>query len=111
VLGGGGLGIVVMRNVMERRGEMATLRAIGFSVGDLRRLIFVEHALLLTVGMVIGLVASVVAIWPAMSQRSEIPLVFIGVMLGGLLVTGLGWAAAATLAAVRGRLTEALRGE
>src|SRR5690606_35929435 len=31
ILGSAGLGIVVMRNVLERRSELASMRAIGFS--------------------------------------------------------------------------------
>ena len=37
LLGSVGLGVVVLRNVLERRGELAILRAVGFRRRSLRR--------------------------------------------------------------------------
>jgi len=47
ILGTIGLGIVVMRNIIERRGELALLRAVGFNKPSIYKLIFSEHILLL----------------------------------------------------------------
>jgi len=46
LLGSLGLGIVVLRNVMERRGELALLRAVGFQSRSLQWLVFSEHGLI-----------------------------------------------------------------
>src|SRR5213078_773531 len=46
LLGSVGLAVVVLRNVLERRGELALLRAVGFRSGALQWLLFSEAALL-----------------------------------------------------------------
>src|SRR4029434_7572296 len=50
LLGSGGLGVVVLRNVFERRGELALMQAVGFPQPKLRRLVLTEHIWLLSVG-------------------------------------------------------------
>jgi hypothetical protein len=54
LLGSVGLGVVVSRNVFERRGELAVLQAMGFEASVLRRFVLVEHGALLTFGLGIG---------------------------------------------------------
>src|SRR5205807_9049311 len=61
LLGSLGLGIVVLRNVLERRGELALLRAVGFGPRALRWLVFSEHSLLLGMGLLVGVVAALLA--------------------------------------------------
>ncbi len=63
LLGTLGLALVLFRNIIERRGELATLRAFGFSRRLLSRMLFLESCFLLTVGMLIGIVAGLVAIY------------------------------------------------
>jgi len=43
VLGTLGMGIVVLRNVLERRRELALLRCVGFSARQVTRVIVAEH--------------------------------------------------------------------
>ena len=57
LLGTFGLALVLVRNIMERRGELATLRAIGFKRELLSRMLFLESSFLLFIGMLIGVVA------------------------------------------------------
>src|SRR4029077_20577025 len=56
LLGSVGLGIVVLRNVLERRGELALLIAVGFRRRRVQKLVLAEHAGLLGLGVVIGVV-------------------------------------------------------
>ena len=51
LLGVLGLAVVLLRNVWERRSELALLRAMGYRLGVLNRLVFVENALLLLLGL------------------------------------------------------------
>ena len=46
LLGTVGLAVVLVRNVLERRAELATLRAFGFRRSALSRLVLVENAFL-----------------------------------------------------------------
>lgn len=57
LLGTFGLALVLVRNIMERRGELATLRAIGFKRELLSRMLFLESSFLLFIGMLIGVIA------------------------------------------------------
>jgi ABC-type antimicrobial peptide transport system permease subunit len=109
LLGSIGLGLVVMRNVLERRAELAVMRSLGFAQSKLRGLVLREHAGLLGLGLVIGLIAAGVAIAPAPGSRSSLST--IALTLGVVLISGLVWTAAATWAALRGRMIDALRNE
>lgn len=112
LLGSLGLGIVVMRNVLERRAELALLRCTGFSMRDVTRVLLAEHWLLVIGGLCAGVASAVIAMWPNLrSPGVGLPLGAIGLIVGSLLLLGLGWTARAARAALRGRLIAALRNE
>jgi ABC-type antimicrobial peptide transport system permease subunit len=112
LLGSAGLGVVVLRNVQERRGELALLLAVGFRRGALQRLVLSEHGALLALGLGVGLVAAVLGVLPAvLAPGSQIPYVSLALTLGAVLVNGLVWTWLATRLALRGKLLEALRNE
>ena len=62
LLGSLGLGVVVLRNVLERRGELAVMQAVGFRKGALRWLVCSEHGLLLVLGLAVGVGAALLAV-------------------------------------------------
>jgi putative ABC transport system permease protein len=64
ILGSVGLGVVVLRNVFERRAELALLVAVGYRVRSLKRLVLLEHVSLLLAGLALGLLAGLVAVLP-----------------------------------------------
>lgn len=75
VLGGVGLllgatatGVVVLRNIVERRREIALLRAVGFTPRDVVSLLASEYGMLLMLGSVIGAIASAIAMLPALTS-------------------------------------------
>ncbi len=112
VLGTFGLGAVLLRNVLERRRELALLRAVGYNAGHLALLVLAENAFLLFAGLLAGTICALVAIAPAWIERGgTLPLASLTVLL--VLVVGAGLLAslAATVAAVRSPLLEALRTE
>jgi hypothetical protein len=112
LLGSAGLGIVVLRNVLERRGELALLIAVGFRRGRVQELVLAEHAALLGLGLIIGVLSALVAILPSLlSPRGELPVVSLSLTLGGVLLFGLISTWLATRVAVRGNLLEGLRNE
>ncbi|MCC6697345.1 MAG: ABC transporter permease [Candidatus Hydrogenedentes bacterium] len=107
-----GMGVVVLRNLLERRGEVALLRALGFGRGHVYDMLFIEYGTLLTVGLGIGAVASAVSILPALQAAGG------GVSVGSLcfvllliVVAGGGLSAAAILTGVRMNDPGALRNE
>jgi ABC-type antimicrobial peptide transport system permease subunit len=70
ILGTIGMGIVLSRNLMDRRSEIALLQAIGFNKKTLFRLIFIENLWLLFVGMFIGILSAIVGILPTILSSS-----------------------------------------
>ena len=112
LLGSLGLGVVVLRNVLERRSELALLQAVGFRRGELERLVLSEHWLLIALGLVIGIAAALLAVLPALlSPVAQPPWAIIVPTLVLLASGGLLWTWLATLAALRGGLLPALRNE
>ncbi|QDV89537.1 ABC transporter permease YtrF precursor [Phycisphaerae bacterium RAS2] len=71
VLGTIGLAAVMLRSVLERRRELALLRAVGMSRAKLRLLVLVENAALLAAGLLIGIAASAVAVGPQLATTAQ----------------------------------------
>lgn len=112
LLGSAGLGVVVLRNVLERRGELGLLLAVGFRKRALQWLVLAEHCALLGLGLGLGLLAAVVAVLPALlSPARQLPYGSLSVTLAAVLLNGALWTWLATRAALRGNLLAALRNE
>jgi ABC-type antimicrobial peptide transport system permease subunit len=112
LLGSAGLGVVVLRNVLERRGELAVLLAAGFRPRALRRLVLWEHAALQGLGLCLGMAAACVAVLPVLlSPGAQISLAPLATAMALVLASGLLWTWAAARLALRGDLIEALREE
>jgi putative ABC transport system permease protein len=112
MLGTIGLGIVVIRNILDRRGELALLRAVGFKRQSIHKLILSEHILLLVIGAICGFITALIAVFPALiTPGSAVPYITIIVTLLVILFSGGLWIYWATSFAVRGDLLPALRNE
>jgi putative ABC transport system permease protein len=110
LLGSLGLGVVVLRNVYERRAELAVLAAVGFEPGLIRRLVLIEHALLVLLGLGLGTGAAGLALFPTFNGP-ELPWRGLLLTLLAVAFNGLLCAALATRQACRGSTLAALRGE
>jgi ABC-type antimicrobial peptide transport system permease subunit len=107
-----GLAAVLLRNVLERRKELALLRAVGYSRSEVMRLIFLENASLLAAGLFLGTLCAVLAVSPALAQRAHtLPIASLAVLLLAVTGTGLVSTWLATVAAVRAPLLASLRSE
>ena len=112
LLGTAGLAIVVARNVLERRQEFGLLEAVGFLPRHLRRLVFAEHRWLIFVGLGIGVVSALVAVWPSLYEHSQrLPLVELAGVTLVMLLASLFWTWLATRLALRGDQIATLRSE
>ena len=112
ILGTLGLGAVLLRNVLERRRELALMRAVGYNARHLSLMVLAENALLLFAGLAAGAGCAIVAIAPAWLERGGgVPLLSLGALLVAVVATGFGASLAATIAAVRSPLLGALRAE
>ena len=112
LLGTLGLGALVARHVLERKGELALMQAVGFQPSALRGMVLGEHSVLLVAGLVIGIVSALLAVWPNLASNSgSLPIGFMSVLLLAVLVTGFAACAIAVAVALRGKLLDAIRRE
>ena len=112
VLGTFGLGAVLLRNVLERRRELALMRAVGYNAGHLSLMVLAENAFLLFGGLAVGTGCALVAIAPALLERGgTLPIVSLGGLLLVVVAAGLTASIAATIAAIRSPLLGSLRAE
>ncbi|MBL9152429.1 MAG: FtsX-like permease family protein [Verrucomicrobiales bacterium] len=112
LLGTVGLAVVVGRNVLERRGQLGLMQAVGFTRRSLARMVLDEHWFLHVLGVLLGIAAAVVAVLPKLlSQSAALPY---GLLIGinaAILIGGLVFCAVAARLVLRGPLIEALRSE
>jgi len=111
LLGSVGLGMVVLRNTLERRSELALLGAVGFTRRAIRRVVLSEHALLLALGLASGSLAAMIALVPGLQSGAAPSTLPIVVILLAVTANGALWVVAATALALRGPLLAALRRE
>lgn len=112
LLGTFGLAVVQWRNVLERRGELALLRAVGFRRRRLARMVVLENAVLLLLGLLVGVLAASIAVLPHwLTQQAAVPWRWLAVTLAAVLVVGIGTGRWAAWAMLRVRLLAALRGD
>ena len=89
-----GLAAVMMRNVIERRAEIALLRSLGFRAMRIVWLVLAENTMLLFWGIITGACAALVAMSPhLLSTGADVPWIELAITLGAVLIIG-------TLAAV-----------
>jgi ABC-type antimicrobial peptide transport system permease subunit len=112
LLGTVGLAAVLMRNAIERRRELALLRAAGYRRRHLFTMVLAENAYLLLMGLATGAVCAALATAPAVSARGgHVPLASLAVLLALVAATGIASSAATTAVALRTPLLGALKSE
>ena len=112
LLGTFGLAAVQLRNVLERRRELALLRAAGFRRRMLAVLVVAENGLLLVGGMACGVLAAAVAVLPhLLAGAATVPWLSLSATLTLILLVGLTASLAAVRAAVTSPLLKTLREE
>ena len=89
LLGTFGLGVVMLRNVAEREGEIAMLRAVGFTGSRICRLILTENCVLLFWGIGLGTVSALLAMLPhLLSTGADLPWHSLAITLIAVCATG-----------------------
>ena len=112
LLGTFGVVTVQMRNVFERRAELALLRATGFRTSQLGQLVFLENLFLLFGGVAVGLFSALVAVVPHMLLGdASVPWLALSIMLVVICVVGLATGLVSVRAVVRTPVLAALRAE
>lgn len=112
LLGTLGMAAVLLRNVLERRRELALLRAVGYNSSHFTLMVVAENALLLFCGLVTGTICALLAIAPVFfSRHAQLSGISLGLLLLAVLISGLTASIMATWAALRSPLLPALRAE
>jgi putative ABC transport system permease protein len=112
VLGTIGLATVMFRNVLERRRELALLRAVGYDARSVTITILAEAAFLLGTGLMAGVGSAAIAIAPAwLGRGGSLPNIGLLLLLLSVIAAGLVSSIVATRAALSGRVIEGLRAE
>ena len=112
LLGTLGLGVVLLRNVLERSRDLGVLRAVGYTPRHLATIVAGENVFLLLSGTAIGAVSALLAILPAIASRGwRLPSSSTGWLLASVLLVGMVASLLATRIALRIPLLEALRSE
>lgn len=112
LLGTIGLAVAQLRSVLERRSELAVMRALGFTRGRLAKLVMGENLFLLLMGMGCGIVTAVLAVLPyAWSTGASVPIAEPLWILIGILVFGMVAGMIAVWRVLTLPLLESLRAE
>jgi putative ABC transport system permease protein len=111
-LGTLGMAAVLLRNVFERRKELALLRAVGYNSSHFAAMVITENVLMLVLGLAVGFVCALLAIAPVLFERGgRLPNVSLGLLLLAVLLSGATASLVATFAALRSPLLPSLRAE
>ena len=112
LLGTLGLAVVMVRNVIERRQELALLQAVGFSRRSISWLVLAENSFLLVFGVLIGAATALLAVAPhLLGGSAEPPWFSLSLTLAAIVAVGLTAGAAAVAAGLKTPLLASLRRE
>lgn len=112
LLGTFGLATVQIRNVVERRSELALMRAAGFRRARLAGMVLQENVGLLIGGLLTGFIAAMIAIVPyVIFGGASVPMLELSVTLAVILLTGVLSSLTSVRTTLRAPLLAALRGD
>jgi len=90
--------LILLRNAIERSGELATLRALGFPQSTLAAMLLIENGFLLLIGILIGSVSALIAVGPhILAPGTNVPWFSIVVTLSIIFLVGIIASAVAIL--------------
>jgi len=112
IIGTFGLGVVLLRNTLERRSEIALMMAIGYRKKQIFKLIFIENLFLLVLGLLCGIASAFIGILPSiLSPAFTMPGSFVSLLVAAVFVSGVVWIYFPTRNALKGNIIRALREE
>jgi ABC-type lipoprotein release transport system permease subunit len=111
LLGTFGLGFALLRSLIERRGELATLRAFGFRRRRIAAMVVVENGFLLLLGVAIGTLSGLLAAAPRLGVSGRLPWASLLTTILVVVAVGLVSCAAAVWSALEAPLLPVLKEE
>jgi putative ABC transport system permease protein len=111
-LGSAALGLVLVLNVLDRRGELAMMQAVGFPKPSLSRMLLLEHGVLLLAGLFCGLAPALWAVFPSIvSQGGRFPYGKILLIALAIVINGVVWTRIAVAGVLKSDFLQPLRNE
>ncbi|OWK47475.1 ABC transporter permease [Fimbriiglobus ruber] len=104
-----GQGVVTLRSVWERAGELALLRAVGYRGRALQTLVLSETLLVLSLGLLVGVFTAIASVLPNLALGGSLPWGHLVWLLLAVAAVGSVVAAVATAGVARAPLIQALR--
>ena len=112
ILGTFGLGLSLVRNIQDRRQELGLLGAVGFPKGKILGMLTREHALLLSLGILIGALGAFIATVPSVfSDFIEASWQTALILIALILFNGLLWILFIGKSSLDKNMVESLRTE
>nr|NQU94491.1 ABC transporter permease [Bacteroidota bacterium] len=92
IIGTLGMAIVLLRNMLDRRQELALLLALGFKKSTVFKVIFYENLFLLLAGLTIGFLSAIIGILPSILSASfAMNTAFLIILVIVILLNGILW--------------------
>jgi putative ABC transport system permease protein len=89
IMGIFGLGFILSRNYHQRLKEFALLNATGFSIFRIRKYLLSDLFVILSAGIITGIISAIVATLPSIRGNSDLPWKILLVMILSVLITGI----------------------
>lgn len=87
-----GFGIMIIRNLLDRKSEIATYSAIGYNSSTITKLLFTENIIIFISGLIIGLSGSLIGILPSLlSESYSLPGNFVLILMGAIIINVFLW--------------------
>lgn len=107
-----GMGIILYRNMLERRHEIAILMAIGFTGEKIKYLLFTENVILLASGMGSGILLALISLIPSLlSPGYRFPERFLFIIFVMVFIHALCWIYFPLRNVLKNNIIDALRKE
>ena len=112
IIGTFGMGIILYRNLLERRRELGVMMALGFKKSEIFRLVITENIFLLSAGIIGGLISAIIGILPSIiSPAFNVNGIFLAVLIVSVFVIGGLWILFLVKSSIKVSLISLLRNE
>jgi len=88
ILGVAGLGFVLHRNFSQRKREFALMTATGYTIRQIRNMVFKDHVIILLWGLITGTASGMMATLQSLRSGYELPWSTIVAMILMVMITG-----------------------
>jgi putative ABC transport system permease protein len=88
LLGVAGMGFILLRNYQHRKREFSLMLATGYTLKRVRRMVITEQTEIISAGILTGIISALVATFPSLTGGSDVPLLFLLIMIVLIFVTG-----------------------